>query len=237
MRPQRAIRGIGASDPPLYSCKKLERNLKSKEAEPTIFLVLTQILIDTVPPFHTHTRAYLCRYQSSPKKSVKSPQKVQKVHALRRAPGPGSVNADPCPDPGSKSGPMWPGSGSRVCIRPIMAWIRTPFFFLFDFSFSLMPLTIQKKGVEQKAKAKANAIWTFFLWHRCVLRCGCLFLSFIVKLAFFFPSFGQWQLIQTGPNVCCVPVLISGNAVRAGSSDEPRSRPRTDAIYLTRIRL
>ncbi len=29
-----------------------------------------------------------------------------------------------------------------------------------------------------------------------------------------------------------IPVLIGGNAVRAGSSDEPRSRPRTDSIYL-----
>jgi hypothetical protein len=68
-----------------------------------------------------------------------------------------------------------------------MAWIRTPFFFLFDFSFSLMPLTIKKKGVEQKAKAKATR--TFFLWLRCVLWCGCLFLSVIVKLAFFFSIF------------------------------------------------
>ncbi len=88
----------GASDPPLYLCKKLERSLKSNEAEPTIFLVLTQILIEAVPPFHTHTRAYLFRYQSSPKKFVKSLQKVQKVRALRRAPGPGSVNADPGPE-------------------------------------------------------------------------------------------------------------------------------------------
>jgi hypothetical protein len=37
------IRCIGASDPPLYSCKKLERSLKSNRAEPTIFLILTQI--------------------------------------------------------------------------------------------------------------------------------------------------------------------------------------------------
>jgi hypothetical protein len=120
-----------------------------------------------------------------------------------------------------------------------MAWIRTPFFFLFDFSFSLMPLTIKKKGVEQKAKAKAKAkaIQTFFLWLKCVLWCGCLFLSVKVNWPFSFPSYGQWQLIQTGPNVCCVPVPISGNAVRVGSSDEPRSRPRTVAIYLARIRI
>ena len=53
------------------------------------------------------------------------------------------------------------------------------------------------------------------------------------KLAIFF-SYLYWprQPIRTGPNVCCVPVLIGGNAVRAGSSNEPRSRPRTDAIYL-----
>ncbi len=89
---------------------------------------------------------------------------------------------DHCPDPESKSGPKWPGSGSRVRIRPIMAGIRT-FFFLFDFSFSLMPLTSKKKGVDQKAKAKARAkaIRTSFLWLRCVLWCGCLFLSFIER--------------------------------------------------------
>ena len=52
------------------------------------------------------------------------------------------------------------------------------------------------------------------------------------KLAIFLSIFGQRQLIRTGPNVCCVLVPNSGNAVRAGSSDEPRSRPRTDAIYL-----
>ena len=52
------------------------------------------------------------------------------------------------------------------------------------------------------------------------------------KLAIFFSIYLARQLIRTGPSVCCVPVLISGNAVRDGSSDEPRSRPRTDAIYL-----
>ncbi len=113
-----------------------------------------------------------------------------------------------------------------------MAWIRTPCFFLFDFSFSLMPLTIEKERCRAKAKAKAKAIRTFFLWLRCVLWCGYLFLSFILNWPLSFPSFCRWQMIRTGPNVCCVPVLISGNAVRAGSSDEPRSRPLTDAIYL-----
>ncbi len=33
-------------------------------------------------------------------------------------------------------------------------------------------------------------------------------------------------------HVLILPVLIGGNAVRAKASDEPRSRPRTDAIYL-----
>ncbi len=47
---------------------------------------------------------------------------------------------------------------------------------------------------------------------------------YLVTLAIFLSIVGQWQLIQTGPNVCCVPVLISGNAVGVGSSDEPRIR-------------
>ena len=54
-RPQRAIRRIKASDPPLYSCKKLERSLKSNGAEPTIFLILTQVWRKQIPPLHTHT--------------------------------------------------------------------------------------------------------------------------------------------------------------------------------------
>jgi fatty acid desaturase len=68
-----------------------------------------------------------------------------------------------------------------------MAWIRTLFFFLFDFSFSLMPLTIEKERcrAKAKAKAKAKAIRTSFLWLRCVLWCGYLFLSFIINWPFF----------------------------------------------------
>jgi hypothetical protein len=95
-------------------------------------------------------------------------------------------------------------SGPGIKILAQVARIRVPslypanngldpdsFFFLFDFSFSLMPLTIKMKGVEQKAKAKAKAkaIRTSFLWLRCVLWCGYLFLSFIVKLAFFLSIF------------------------------------------------
>jgi hypothetical protein len=58
-RPQRAIRRIGASDPPLYSCKKLERSLKSNGAEPTIFLVLTPDLNRSSSPLHTHTPEHI----------------------------------------------------------------------------------------------------------------------------------------------------------------------------------
>ncbi len=47
---------------------------------------------------------------------------------------------------------------------------------------------------------------------------------FYPVLAIFFSIAGQRQLIRTGPSVCCVPVLISGNAVRVGSSNEPRIR-------------
>ncbi len=48
---------------------------------------------------------------------------------VKTAPGLGSINADSSPDQESKSGPKWPRSGSRVSIRPIMAWIQTPFYF------------------------------------------------------------------------------------------------------------
>jgi hypothetical protein len=44
-----------------------------------------------------------------------------------------------------------------------MAWIQTPLCFLFDFSFSLMPLTIKKKGVEQKQQQKQSRPFFFGL--------------------------------------------------------------------------
>ncbi len=113
-RPQCAIRRIGASDPPLYSCKKLERSLKSNGA---IFLILTQIWRKQFPPSsHTHTEAYLHGTNWVLKvceKTVKSP----KSPCVKAAPGLRSVNAESSPDPESKSGPKWPGSGSGVWIR------------------------------------------------------------------------------------------------------------------------
>jgi hypothetical protein len=45
------------------------------------------------------------------------------------------------------------------------------FFLCFDFSFSLMPLNHEKKGVVQKQKQKQfkKQFGTLFLWLRCVL--------------------------------------------------------------------
>jgi hypothetical protein len=61
-------------------------------------------------------------------------------------------------------------------------------------------------------------------------------LSFCLsKLAVFLSLFGLAKAAKqdwSQHHVLILPVLIGGNAVRAGSSDEPRSRPRTDAIYL-----
>ena len=55
----------------------------------------------------------------------------------------------------------------------------------------------------------------------CSFGVAYLFLS---SLAIFL--FHRWprQLIRSGPNVCCVPVLISGNAVRVGSRGQLRIR-------------
>jgi hypothetical protein len=58
---------------------------------------------------------------------------------------------------GIKSGPKWPGSGSGVRIQPIIAWIWTPFFFIFDFSLRFDAFDHSEKGVKAKAKAKAMA--------------------------------------------------------------------------------
>jgi hypothetical protein len=83
-----------------------------------------------------------------------------------------------------------------------------------------MPLTIKK----ERCRAKEKAIRTSFFGLDVFFGVAVSFyLSSEIGL-FFFPSFGQWQLIRTGPNICCVPVPISGNAVRVGSSDEPRIR-------------
>jgi hypothetical protein len=89
-----------------------------------------------------------------------------------------------------------------------------------------MPLNHEKERCRAKAKAKAKvkAIRTsFFFGLDVFFGVAYLFLSSNIG-HFFFSIIGQWQLIRTGPNVCCVPVLISGNAVRVGSSDEPRIR-------------
>jgi hypothetical protein len=89
-RPQRAIRRIGASDPPLYSCKKLECSLKSNAAEPTIFLVLIQIL-EAVPPSKRtpeHIFSGTNRVKKESVKVRKSPQIVQKVSGRHPDPDP-----------------------------------------------------------------------------------------------------------------------------------------------------
>jgi hypothetical protein len=72
-----------------------------------------------------------------------------------------------------------------------MAWIRTPFFFLFGFSFSLMPLAIEKKGVEQKQKQKQKQKQSGPLFFGLDVFFGVwLSLSFFhSKLAFFFSIF------------------------------------------------
>jgi hypothetical protein len=68
----------------------------------------------------------------------------------------------------------------------------------------------------------------------CFFGVGCFFLSILVN----WPSFSFPVLAKAAKkdwsqhHVLILPVLIGGNAVRAGSSGELRSRPRTDAIYL-----
>jgi hypothetical protein len=64
-----------------------------------------------------------------------------------------------------------------------------------------MPLTIKKERCRAKAKAKAKAIWTSFFGLDVFFGVAISFyLSTKIGL-FFFPSFGQWQLIRIGPNV------------------------------------
>jgi hypothetical protein len=93
-----------------------------------------------------------------------------------------------------------------------------------------MPLNHKKERcrAKAKAKAKAKATRTSFFFGLDVFFGVWLFPFFyLVTLAILLSIVGQWQLIRTGPNVCCVPVLIRAK--------DPF--PRTDAIYLARIRI
>jgi hypothetical protein len=156
--------GLGPPIPPLYSCKKLERSLKGRTDNISCF----NPDFTHSSPLQTFHRAYLFKVKFKSKKSPKKSVRVQKVRKKvvlpGRHPDPGSVKADPWPDPESKSGPRWPGSGSRVRTRPRMAGSGLLFFFIFDFSFNLMPLNHEKERCRAKAKAKAKSIRTSFFF-------------------------------------------------------------------------
>jgi hypothetical protein len=83
---------------------------------------------------------------------------------------------------------------------------------------------MEKKGVKQKQKQKQikKQSGLLFLWLRCVLLGWPIFLY--PSMAIFFSLPVARQPIRTGPNVCCVPVPIGGNAVRVGSSGQTRIR-------------
>ncbi len=94
-----------------------------------------------------------------------------------------------------------------------------------------MPLDHGKERCRAKAKAKAKAkanakankkkqSGLLFLWLRCVLLGWPIFLY--PNMAIFFSLPVARQPIRTGPNVCCVPVPIGGNAVWVGSSGQTR---------------
>ena len=145
---------------------------------------------------------------------------------LCRHPDPGSVNADPWPDPESKSWPKWPGSGSRVRTRPRMAGSGLLIFLYLGLFFSFNAFRSWKRRCKAKSKSKKQTKSNpdFFLWFRCV--------SFGLAYLFLCPSVATFsfslpvarQPIRTGPNVCCVPVPIGGNAVLVGSSGQTRIR-------------
>ncbi len=77
---------------------------------------------------------------------------------------------------------------------------------------------MEKKGVEQKQKQKQikKQSGLLFLWLRYVLLVWLIFLFPVLAIFSFLPV--ARQLIGSGPSVCWVPVPISGNAVRVGSS-------------------
>ncbi len=81
---------------------------------------------------------------------------------------------------------------------------------------------MKRKGVEQKQKQIKKQSGLLFLWLRCVLLVWPIFLFTSMAIFLFLPV--ARQLIESGPSVCWVPDLISGNAVRVGSSGQTRIR-------------
>ena len=110
--------------------------------------------------------------------------------------------------------------------------IRTPVFFVFEFSLVLMPLDHGKEGVKQKAKAKSKqkAIRTSFFGLGVFLLVWPI--SFSVLVWPLFPFLYQWPGSQYGP----VPTYVVSRSllVVTQSGSDPAARhgsvPRTDAI-------
>jgi hypothetical protein len=133
-------------------------------------------------------------------------------------------------------------SGSGIKIRAKVARIRvqSPYpanngldpdsFFLclwFFFKFwCLWPLK-ERCRAKAKAKAKAKAIRTYFLWLRCVLWCGCLFLSIIVNWPFSFPIFsGQGSRSGLVPTYVVSQSWLMVTQSRPDPATSRRAAPR-----------
>ncbi len=95
-----------------------------------------------------------------------------------------------------------------------------------------MPLDHGNKGVEEKQKQKQKQkqkrkqkqtkkqSGLLFFGLDVFFWVGLSFSILVWPLFLFLPVVRQ--PIRTGPNVCCAPVPIGGNAVRVGSSDQTR---------------
>jgi hypothetical protein len=93
----------------------------------------------------------------------------------------------------------------------MMAWIRTPFFFIFNFSLRFAAFGHSRKGVKQKAKAKAEAksncqLGPSFSLPRCAFLVMAYFLSSYLSnwpaISFFFQSWPR-QPSGSGSNFMC----------------------------------
>ena len=115
----------------------------------------------------------------------------------------------------------YPSKNGRI--RTLILLYLYLFFFNFN-AFEVIKERCKEKSKKQKANSKSNP--DFFLWYRCVL----LWCWPIFSLSQYWPFLSlcctQWprQPTWTGPNVCCVPVPVGGNAVRVGSSSQTRIR-------------
>ena len=130
-------------------------------------------------------------------------------------------------------------AGPGIKIRTEVVRIRVPspypskngrirtliFLYLYLFFFNFNAFEVIKERCKEKSKSKkAKAIRTFFGLGVSFFWCWPFFSLSQYWPFFLFIVLWPRQPTWSGPNVCCVPDPVGGNAVRVGSSGQTRIR-------------